>query len=770
MAVLPVRQLPENKAKSLMTSLAPPCLSRAALFLGTAALALAVAGCKMLPGGSDEEGIRAAPVQQGNPNAAVPFVPPLLNPNAKTAPPAAEGDARIYPGTGVFVNPAPLAAQPAAGPEEASLNFESLDVREVAKVMLGDYLRESYTVHPAVAGTVTFRTIRPIPRKDLLPTLEMLLRQNNAAIVKEEGVYKILPVAAVRGSISPQLGGSTQPLPQGFSVVVVPLKFVGAREMAKLLEPFAADNTVRVDEIRNLVIIAGHQREMRHLLDTIDLFDVDWLAGYSVGLFPVKSADVKTLVADFEKIFGAAAASPLGGIVRTIPIERMNALLVVTTQPKYLEMARTWLERFDQVGAMSGGGTRFFVYYVKNGKAENLAQLIGDLFSSRRSGPTPPTLAPGSRPAEIRSTQPGAMPGSVTPAPSSTLGAAPPSATFSIPGSTGSTSSEVRVIADKDTNSLLILSTPADYDVIESALRKLDVVPRQVMVEVMLAEVSLTDDLTFGIDWFLRGRNNGNVRGTSNLGSLPAPTPGVPAGSPATFPAGSVGNFTGLQLISTLIPGGDVRAVLRALGTDGRSKTLASPTLMALDNQKAQIKVGRRISVQTQSQTGTNTTGTVNSFQYLETGVLLSVTPRINSGGQVTLEISQEVSEPSSTPTAINPNPDVNSRSVQSTVVVASGQSIVMAGLIQEQTSRETAGIPLLSKIPILGAAFGSQTMFKQRTELVLVITPKIITDALQARDASEELRSKMPSLRDLMPSFELPAPKANRAPPPPIR
>jgi general secretion pathway protein D len=661
---------------------------------------------------------------------------------------------KTYPGTGIFVNPKPAAPPAAPGPEEASLNFESLDIREVSKVILGDYLKQSYTVHPQVTGTVTFRTVKPIPMKDLLPTLEMLLRQNNAAVVREEGIYKILPVNQVRGSVSPQLGGGNTPLPQGFSVQVVPLKFVGAREMAKLLEPFAADNTVRVDETRNLVVIAGNQREMRHLLDTIELFDVDWLSGYSVGLFPVKSADVKTLAQDLDKVFGAAGQSPLAGIVRVIPIERMNALFVVTTQPSYLEQAKNWLARIDSIGGGATGGSRFFVYQVRNGKAENLAQLVGDLFSSRRTTTTAPTLAPGSRPTELRS----APFGQVSPTPTTTTTTSTPaptgvpSASFTIPGSTGpgGTANEVRVIADKDTNSLLILATPADYEVIESAIRKLDVIPRQVLVEVMLAEVILRDELRLGIEYFINTRNN--TSGRLNLGGLPAtPSGAVP-----------VTGSSVLQLVNYV--GTDVRAVLNALGQDGKAQVLASPHIMVLDNQKAQIKVGDRVSVQTSTQTGVSTgTGVVNSFQYLETGVLLAVTPRINSGGLVTLDVNQEVSSADfTTANAINPNPVVNSRSAQTTVVVASGESIVLAGLIREDTNRSSTGIPLLSKIPIIGAAFGAQGWKRDRTELVLVITPRIVSDASQAREATDELRRKLPALEILLPKRPTtPAPKA---------
>jgi general secretion pathway protein D len=408
-------------------------------------------------------------------------------------------------------------------------------------------------------------------------------------------------------------------------------------------------------------------------------------------------------------------------------------------------MAKSWVERIDQAGG-TGGGTRFFVYQVKNGKAENLAGLVSDLFSSRRTTTTAPSLAPGARPTEIRS----APFGQTQPPPqttTSTVTPAPGAATFTLPSGVGTTASEVRVIADKDTNSLLILASPGDYDVIIGALKQLDVVRRQVLVEVFLAEVKLTDDLKFGLNYFINTRNN--TRGTlsSAFGSN---TSGLPTLTGAGFsPTGVVPNFApGLQLINMV--GNEVRAVLNTLGTDGRSTVLAAPQIMVLDNEKAEIKVGDRVSVQTQNQT-TTTTGTINSFQYLETGILLAVTPRINSGGMVTLEINQEVSAAAAKP-ADGSNPDINTRSAKTSVVVASGESVVLGGLIRENNSRGSAGIPLLSKIPILGIAFGSQTFSRERTELVLVITPKIISDPYQARAATEELRDKLPALKDLMP------------------
>lgn len=704
---------------------------RVASRLGVVAAALLAASCSLLP--------QPAPVE-GAPKGDFGPSPPDAGARAANAAPVASAPAadkpKLFAGTGTFLNPKAAPAQAPAGPEEASLNFEGLDVREASKVILGDYLKESYTVHPGVTGTVTFRTIKPIPKAALLPTLEMLLRQNNAAVVREDGIYKVVPIAAVRGSVSPQLGGPQVAIRPGYTVLVVPVKFVGAKEMAKILEPFAADNTVRVDEFRNLVILAGNQKELRHLLDTIELFDVDWLAGFSVGIFPVKSADVKTLVADLDKVFGAAAASPLAGLVRVIPIERLNSLLIVTTQPRYLEAAKTWMERLDQIGG-TAGGARLFVYSVRNGKAENLATLLGDLFSRRGAATsTPVSLAPGARPAQIATpSQPGMAPAQPATAPA----AAAAAASLLMPGTT---QGEVRIIADKDNNALLILATPGDYDIIETALRKLDVIPKQVLVEVTVAEVTLSDDLKFGVDWFLTGRSVGDSSVTSgqlSMGGLP------------TTPTGAVPAFTGLQLVNRL--GGDVRAVLNALGKDGRLQVLATPQLMVLDNQKAQIKIGDKISVQTQQQTVSGTTnGLINSFQYLETGILLSVTPRINSGGQVTLEVSQEVSvpQPTSVPGA---NPDISQRTANTVVAVASGESIVLGGLIREDNTRSTSGIPLLSKIPVLGAAFGTQNIVKRRTETILLIRPVIITSVQQAAEATEELRGRMRSLEGLLPS-----------------
>src|SRR5947208_7009764 len=314
---------------------------------------------------------------------------------------------KLYRGTGVLIQgqeeggAVKLQPTPPAPPGPAvTLNFEGADIREVARHSLGDILNESYAIDPAVGGTVTIRTTSGIPREALPATMEMLLRMNGATMTKQGGIWKILPAAAaVRGNVTPQLGSTSRALQPGFSVLIVPLHYVGVRQMATLLEPFVKDQTtIRVDDLRNFIILSGTELELRHLIDTIEMFDINWMAGMSAGLFTLQSADVKSVMTELEKALGTPDKSPLAGILRVIPIERMNALLVISPQPEYIEEARKWIERLDKAGTDSAG-LRFYVYQVQNGRAERIAPLLQQVFTGRVTptplGAGPPTLAPG---------------------------------------------------------------------------------------------------------------------------------------------------------------------------------------------------------------------------------------------------------------------------------------------------------------------------------------------------------------------------------------
>ena len=666
--------------------------------------------------------------------------------------------AKIFPGSGVFiqsVTPAPAAADSGAKPDpkdETMLNFDGADLREVVKAIVGDLLNASYTIDPKVQGQINLHTSNPLHRKDLLPTLATLLRMNGAAILLEDGIYKIVPAAtAARGSVTPQLGGDTLALPNGsgYGVQITPLKFIAAKEMLKLLEPFASEaGAVRIDEARNLIILSGTERELRHLQSTIAMFDVDWLAGMSIGLFSLQSVEVKTAVADLDKIFGAKALSPLAGVVKLVPIERLNSILVITQQAKYLEQAKTWIERLDHSSG-AGGGMRLFVYPVQNGMAEKMAILLNGVFNRTpvpTGGKGGASLAPGMAMGSLQSSSTQTTSSTFTssfgvaPAPGQPQGAGgnlPLGEESADPqgmaGDSVAVRGEVRILADKDNNALLILSSAANYEKLETAIRKLDIQPRQVLIDVTIAEVTLAGDLKYGLEWaFTNGSGNGKLdMGAAGLAAL---TPG----------------FSYLWSNSS-VPGG-VSATLNMLANDSRVKVISSPHIMVTDNQQAKIQVGDRVPITSQSQSVLGSaTGLIASIQYIDTGVLLTVTPRINSGGQVTMDIDQEVSQASITTTSSINSPTISKRALKTTVVVKSGETMVLGGLITDNKTEATSGLPFLSRIPVLGGLFGVQNQQSNRTELILMITPKTISNPQQAQEITNELRSKMAGLGDVL-------------------
>jgi general secretion pathway protein D len=694
------------------------------------------------------------------------------------------GDAaRLYKGTGQLVRgQLPGGGLPAAPPAAASsgpsvtLNFEGADLRDVVRNILTDILNESYTIEPTVGGSVTIRTTSGIAREALPATLEMLLRMNGAAMVKESGIWKITPTAtAVRGNVTPQLGNSSRALPQGYSVQIIPMRYIGARQMAAVLEPFVKDaTTVRVDDLRNLLILSGTELELRHLLETVDMFDVNWMGGMSVGLFTLQSADVKTVMAELDKALGPPDRSPLAGILRIIPIERMNALLIVTPQPEYLEEAKKWIARLDKGG--EGSGVRFYVYQVQNSRAERIGPLLQQAFTGRVTQPTPappPTLAPGTPAGTIVSPPTfQAQPTSPTPTtpqvnvqvqPTPAQSAAQAAAARGLTGEGIGVVRNVQVVADKDNNTILIVATPSEYSVIEAALKKLDIPQRQVVIEVTIAEVKLTDDLQFGVEWLFRG---GAPSGRGSGGNLTRSAPFNP--QPGVLPVPTTPGLALLQGFYYLInnanfPGG-VQAALHLLDSYGSVKVISNPHLASLDNQKATIKVGDKIPICQQNVVGAGTVGsTTNVFQttsqYIDTGVLLQVTPHINAGGLVTLEVQAEVSVPGATPAGSCQAPPINTRSVQTLLAVPTGQTMVMGGLILEDKENTSNGLPLLSRIPILGGLFGSQELMNNRTELVMFITPRVVENETEVRRIIDDLRRRMEQMDELFP-VKKPAPQ----------
>jgi general secretion pathway protein D len=660
--------------------------------------------------------------------------------------------------------PAAAVATPggaATEPGDISLNFVDTDIREIVRVVLGATLKLNYTIDPSVQGTATLEVGRPLPRSALLPTLETLLNQNGATLTVRDGIYRVSPLAV--GAVAGIVAG---PGAIGSGTEIVTLRYAAAKDLVKVLEPYVAEGgKITADPGRNALIVSGDPAVRQTLAGLIRAFDIDVLAGQSYALFPAGTGNPDKLATELEKVFRSDGEGPLSGVVRVIPMQRVNAVLVVSNQPRYINDARRFLgleRRVEEATARA-----WHVYYVQNGQSSDLENLLQRAFTpgyvSGGAGP-PGATAPGAEPLRIASARggPGAGAGAATSpgqgagrtgglSTAEAPGAAPPGlgpnpaaeslSASSEPG--GETQNRIRIIANRRNNALLVYATPSEYSVIEGMLRKIDIIPLQVLIEATIAEVTLNDTLNYGTQFYLGGKfagtltTAGPVTGTSTTtsSSLTQQVFSV-GGTPTTI--GS--NFPGFVLAN------GIRQVINALSDVTQIKVLSAPQLMVLDNEPARLQVGSLVPVLTQSQQSTLSANApiVNSVDYRDTGVIMLVTPRVNSGGLVTLDISQEVSDVATLSTGNISSPTFNQRLIRTRVAVQDGQTVGMAGLIRDKDTQENAGIPVLKDVPVLGTLFSSQSNLRERTELLVLITPHVVKDQRDARALTEDLRHQL--------------------------
>jgi general secretion pathway protein D len=645
----------------------------------------------------------------------------------------------IKEGSGVFISPTggKKPSQPAHG--DITLNFEGVDLKEVVKVIFEEILRENYLIDEKIQGQVTIHTTYPVATEAVLPILETILQMNGAALVRNGSLYKILPAAELKDqAMTPSVGNRAGAIKAGQGVQIVPLKYIAAAEMKKILASFSSNSEeIRADPGRNLLILSGSYQKIRNMLDTIELFDVDWLSGMSFGLIPLKFTDAKTLTDELKNILGEGDSSPLAGLVRLIPVERLNAVMVISQQPAYIKEARKLIAQFDQ-GSDKSPDRRLYVYHLKNGKAENIAGILQNIFGNQAT--TTGSKANGNDPlarANVRSpTSSGISLTSSNADSQSNLAKEQPAAATAmvaksaIAPASGDVGGQATIIADPDNNAILVMASPKDYNKIKSTIARLDVSPKQVLIEATIAEVVLSDNLSYGVRWFFDGKTKG---GSSYQTGLGAPLPTEVGGD-----GYSLGLFNSAN---------ELRVFFDILETESSVKFLSAPQIMVIDNQTATFRVGDQIPIVTRSSQSTTDPNApiVSEVQYRDTGTLLKVTPRINDGGMVTLEISQEVSNPGAAPAVGGGgNVSISQRTIESTVIVHDGQSIVLGGLIRENTSNAKGGIPGLMSIPVLGNLFSSTTKDVSRTELIITLTPKVVRNPQEAYEVSQELREKI--------------------------
>ncbi|HMR32157.1 MAG TPA: type II secretion system secretin GspD [Geminicoccaceae bacterium] len=654
---------------------------------------------------------------------------------------------------------AAMAAQQARrSADGVEVNFDGAEVREVARVILGDILGLPYSVDPRVQGQVVLSSGGPLPERDLLPLLETVLRSFDAALLRSGGSYNIVPAAELHGpaEVTPLAGGDLRVSP-GFGLSVVPLRYISAQTAAQLVQPLVSRaDDIRVDASRNLLLFSGTGAERQNVVETLSDLDVDWLAGKSIGIFPLAYSTPEAVVPELEALFTPPVDQTVGPappLVRFMPIARLNAVLAISSSGEQMREIQAWIGRLDRGRTVT---VQYYVYPLKHAVAEDMARVLNETFGTGDSGSgsssssSPFASALAARPASDASVaEQGSSPAVESPVPfGSESGIGTPSDLSGGSSGGGSGGTGVKIVANRSNNSLLIRATPKVYESIEATLRRLDTPPLQVIIEATIAEVTLTDALRYGVQYFLQfgsvrmGFNSGDSGST--IGSM-IPTPSVP----------------GFNFFAT--PGNSAIAI-DALSRVTAVKVLSSPSVVVQDNSAAVLTVGDEVPVITRTAVSVETSvdaPVVNNIEYRDTGVILEVKPRINTDQTVSLDVAQEVSRvaPTSSGTDVDPlTPTFTQRKITSRVNVTSGQTVVLGGLIQESEDRGRSKVPVLGDIPVVGELFGSTSVSTGRTELIVFITPRVIRNAEDARDVSEELRSRLRSLRPTASPLSSPA------------
>jgi len=648
------------------------------------------------------------------------------------------------------------------------INFENTPIETVAKAILGDILGAGYTIDPRVKGTVSLSSGRAVPRRDLVFVLESALRMSNVALVHGPQGYRLIPTTEALAAGSADWANNPS---AGYGISVIPLQFVSVQTLIKLLDNYAAKpGMVRAEPVRNLIIIQGSSEDRRAAIQTVLSFDADWMLGQTVGIYPVTNSTPEPIIAELNRIIDSGQGGLSQDLVKLEPIARQNAILVVARKQELLKRVATWIERLDKSG---GAGTDVKVYRMRYGDARQVAALLNEMFlGSSASGLDSPTneLSPGGgmvASSSAKSTFGSAQQGTAlaqtpsagglqqtsTSATSNSASqpntfdarfsgqrvAGPPtwasgSATSSAAASGAATPllPNVRISADAVNNDLLIYANQESYGIIKRALDQIDRPQLQVAIDATIAEVTLNDNLQYGVQFFIK---------STNLGAPPD--------------TGSIVNTAASVALNRVLPGfnflmgteAQPQFILNALHAVTDVKILSNPSLVVIDNQTATLQVGDSIPVTTQSAQSVIAPGApiVNNIDYRNTGIILKVAPRINANGNVLLHIGQEISAVADNANANTLTPTVSERRVESSIAVASGQTVLLAGLVSENQNRTRNGIPGLDKLPGIGPLFSTGTSGTlQRTELIIFIRPQIIRNGIDAYHVAAELRDKM--------------------------
>ncbi|QID19396.1 type II secretion system secretin GspD [Nitrogeniibacter mangrovi] len=595
----------------------------------------------------------------------------------------------------------------ARGSGHYQLNFQHANVKAVVDAVLGDMLKLDYVIDPAVQGELTLRTGAPISRDAVLSALESALGMVNLAMVPDGNVMRIMPLdlapQRVRGA--QRLLPYTQPRP-GYAIEIIPLQFVAASEMQKLLEAMVPKGTViSADDSHGQLIVAGTRLDRAAVLRAVESFDRDAMEGMHFALYHLSQSNAEDVVAELKQIF-KPPINVIGTRARLVPLPRIRAVLGISRLQTDLKTLETWIERLD--ANSSGDHPKLWVYQVQNGVAKDIVSSLRSVLSGR----------------EQDSAQTGTAANDVSQGRTDTATEAN--------GSEGMTPATGGLVAVEENNSILFYGTKDEYDLIHEALSRIDVRARQVMIEAFLAEVTLNDTLRYGVQWFFDSGENAMTLSTSESGAVASQFPGF----------------------SYLYSGkADARLVLNALQSKTNVRVLSAPKLAVLNNQKATLQVGDQVPIVTQTAVSTDVAGApiVSTVQMRDTGVILEVTPRISDSGNVTLSVSQEVSDVAVTKSSGIDSPTIQTRRLETSVATRDGYTVALGGLIRESGTKGTSGIPLLKDLPVIGNAFRDNTSEVRRTELIVLLVPHVMDDQAETQTVLESLVQGAAAAADIL-------------------
>jgi general secretion pathway protein D len=686
----------------------------------------------------------------------------------------------VYLSDGTTPQGGAIAERDEGGGSGYDLNFENAPVATVAKVILGDVLNVGYTIDPRVQGTVTLASVRPVPKADALYVLENALKMSGVALVRDRNGYRLLPSPdAGPGGIDRSASAEA-----GQGITVVPLRYTSAQNIFKLLDAFGVKaSTMRPDNARNTLIVSGSGTDRATAVDTILSFDADWMRGQSVGIFPVQNSAPEPVITEIEKIMDSGEGGLSQNMIKFQPMARLNSILVVSQKPEYLKRAQLWIARLDRSDT---DGVNLKSYPLRYGNSKLIVAMLNEMLFNQSStantslDTASSQISPGSglttsmsnNPVASLSALPTAGAGASTPVTGpagsplgSSFGARPATPTATAAPAAQDNGSggllgggnkpgvnailqNVRITADVTNNAVLVYANQEAQRIVEQTIRQIDRPQRQIAIEATIAEVTLNNQLNYGVQFFLasqQGSISNTIPGISNSAAI---------GSNTTPPSNAV-NAAANALLGRVLPGfnflvgteNSPRVILDALHGVTDVKVLSNPSLVVLDNQVATLQVGDQVPFSTGTATVLTANNTVvNTIDYKNTGIILRVQPRANANGNVVLDIEQEISSVAAGTLPGSLTPTISQRKVKSSIAVTSGQTVLLAGLISESENKQRQGLPILDSIPGMGDAFSHQTNARARTELILFIRPTVVRDAVDARVIAEEMRSKMNS------------------------